>query len=65
MINITQQDEYGVTYCTNTFLTIEDAKDTLWQLECALDDSPTPARSYMLQDAIAQLREQIDSYEES
>jgi len=59
MITLTQRDEYGVTYCTDTFLTIEDAKDALWNLECALDDATSASRSYHLQDAIAELRAQI------
>jgi hypothetical protein len=59
MITLTQRDEYGVTYCTDTFLTIEDAKDALWNLECALDDATSASRAYYLQDAIAELREQI------
>ena len=60
MISLTQRDEYGVTYCTDTFLTIEDAKDALWNLECALDDATSVSRSYHLQDAIAELRAQIE-----
>lgn len=59
MITLTHQDEYGVTYCIDTFLTIEDAKEALWNLECALDDSTSASRSYHLQDAIADLRAQI------
>lgn len=65
MINLTQHDEYGVHYCTDTFLTIEDAKDALWSLECALDESPSAAQSYRLQDLIYQLKEQITEQEES
>ena len=63
MISLTQRDEYGVTYCTDTFLTIEDAKDALWNLECALDDATSASRSYHLQDAIAELRAQIEGAE--
>lgn len=64
MITLTQCDEYGVTYCTDTFLTIEDAKDALYNLECALDVATTASQSYHLQDMIADLRAQID-FEES
>jgi hypothetical protein len=63
MIELTQCDEYGVHYATDTFLTIEDAKDALWQLECALDDATTAARSYTLQGLIADLRQQITEAE--
>jgi hypothetical protein len=59
MISLTQVDEYGVAYCTDTFLTIEDAKDALWNLECALDDATSASRSYHLQDVIADLKAQI------
>ena len=65
MITITQRDEYGVTYSVDTFLTIEDAKDALWNLECALDDSTSASRSYHLQDAIAELRAQIAEQEQT
>ena len=60
MINLAQVDEYGVTYCTDTFLTIKDAKDALYNLECALEDSTSASRSYFLQDLISQLRDQIE-----
>ena len=63
MIDLAQVDEYGVTYCTDTFLTIEDAKDALYNLECALDDSTSASRSYYLQDLISQLRDQIEQQE--
>ncbi len=63
MIELQQVDEYGVTFCTDTFLTIEDAKDALYNLECALDDSMSASRSYYLQDLISQLREQIQEHE--
>lgn len=63
MITLTQCDEYGITYCTDTFLTIEDAKDALYNLECALDAATTASQSYRLQDMIAELREQITNEE--
>jgi hypothetical protein len=63
MIELQQTDEYGVTYCTDTFLTIADAKDALWNLECALDDSTSSAQSYRLQALIADLRQQIEEEE--
>jgi len=63
MIELTTIDEYGVHYATDTFLTIDDAKDALWALECALDDATTASRSYTLQGLIADLREQISAAE--
>lgn len=63
MIELIATDEYGVHYATDTFLSIEDAKDALWQLECALDDATTASRSYTLQGLIADLREQINEAE--
>lgn len=65
MISITQRDEYGVTYCVDTFLTLEDAKDALWNLECELEDTTSASRSYHLQDAIAELRAQIAVQEQT
>lgn len=59
MIELTMVDEYGMHYATDTFLTIDDAKDALWRLECALEDAATESRSYNLQVLIADLREQI------
>ena len=65
MIDLIQYDEYNVPYAVDTFLTVNDAKDALWQMECALDDSTSAARSYRLQDAIAQLRELINEQEQT
>jgi hypothetical protein len=63
MISLISVDEYGVTYAVDTFLTIEDAKDALWQLECYMEDAQTPSRCYQLQDAISDLRQQIAEHE--
>ena len=65
MIDLIQYDEYNVPYSVDTFLTVDDAKDALWQMECALDDSSSAAQSYRLQDAIAQLRELINEQEQT
>lgn len=65
MIDLIQYDEYNVPYSVDTFLTVEDAKDALWQMECALDDSSSAAQSYRLQDAIAQLKELIAEQEQT
>jgi hypothetical protein len=59
MIYLTQCDENGVPYAIDTFLTVDDAKDALWNLECRLDDATSASESYRLQGLIAELREQI------
>jgi hypothetical protein len=63
MIKVQQIDEYGVPYTVDTFLTIEDAKHTLNQLECSLEDCVTATRAYRLIDAIDQLRQAINDHE--
>jgi hypothetical protein len=63
MISLTSVDEYGVTYAVDTFLSVQDAKDALWQLESYLDEAQTSARYYQLQDAISDLRTQISEHE--
>ncbi len=65
MISLVSVDEYGVTYAVDTFLSVQDAKDALWQLECYLDDAQTSARYYQLQDAISDLRTQIAEHEDN
>ena len=55
MIELTQTDEYGAHYCTETFLTVADARDALNQMECALEDAISATQSYRLQDLINQL----------
>ena len=63
MITIQQLDEYGTPYAVDSFLTIEDAKQTLSQLESSLEDCTTSVRAYRLMDAIDQLRQAIADYE--
>jgi len=63
MITVNQIDEYGVPYAIDTFLTIEDAKHTLSQLECSLEDCVTSVRAYRLIDAIDQLKQAIAEHE--
>jgi hypothetical protein len=63
MIKVHQVDEYGVPYTVDTFLTIEDAKHTLNQLECSLEDCVTSVRAYRLIDAIDQLKQAIAEHE--
>jgi hypothetical protein len=63
MIELTQTDEYGAHYCTETFLTVDDARDALNQMECALEDAISATQSYRLQDLINQLKEQIEQHE--
>lgn len=62
MIELIQTDEYGVHYSTETFLTVEDARDALNQMECALDDA-TVSQAHRLQDLINQLKESIAEHE--
>ena len=64
MISLTSVDEYGVTYAVDTFLSVQDAKDALWQLESYLEEAQTSARYYQLQDAISDLRTQISEHED-
>ena len=63
MITIQQLDEFGVPYSVDSFLTIDDAKQTLNQLESSLEDCVTSARAYRLMDAIDQLRQAIADHE--
>ena len=63
MIQLQHTDEYGVTYAVDTYLTIADAQDALYQMECSLEDCVTSAQSYRLQGAINQLREAINDHE--
>ena len=62
MINLIQTDEHGVHYSTETFLTVQDARDALYQMECALDDA-TPAQAYKLTELIEQLKQAIEEEE--
>ena len=62
MIELIQTDEYGVHFSTETFLTVEDARDALNQMESALDDA-TVSQAYRLQDLINQLKESIAIHE--
>jgi len=59
MIELIVEDEYGQHYATETFLTIDDAKNYLYLLDCALDDAQSPAQSDRLRAMIAQLEESI------
>lgn len=62
MIELIQTDEYGVHYSTETFLTVEDARDALSQMESALDNA-TVSQAYRLQELINQLKESIAEHE--
>ena len=64
MITIQQLDEFGVPYSVDSFPTIEDAKQTLNQLECSIEDCVTSVRAYRLIDAIDQLRQAIADHED-
>ena len=64
MITIQQLDEFGVPYSVYSFLTIDDAKQTLNQLESSLEDCTTSVLAYRLMDAIDQLRQAIADHED-
>jgi len=63
MITVIVDDEYGVPFAVDTYLTVEDAKDALSQLEDALEDCITSARANNLMCAIDQLKEAIAEHE--
>lgn len=63
MIQLIVDDEFGVPFAIDTFLTIEDAKDALNQLECSLEDCVTSARANYLMCAIDQLKQSIAEHE--
>ena len=63
MIQLIVDDEYGVPFAIDTFLTLEDAKDALNQLECSLEDCVTSARANYLMYAIDQLKQSIAEHE--
>jgi hypothetical protein len=59
MIELIVEDEYGQHFATETFLTVQDAKDYLNTLDCALDDADTSTEVYRLRGLISQLEESI------
>lgn len=63
MIQLKHTDEYGVTYAVDTYLTVADAQDALYQMECSLEDCMSSAQAYRLQSAISQLKDAISEYE--
>jgi len=63
MIQLIVDDEYGVPFAIDTFLTIDDAKDALNQLECSLEDCVTSTRASYLMAAIDQLKQSIALHE--
>ena len=65
MITLVVDDEYGVPFAVDTYLTVDDARHALNQLECSLEDCMTSARAYRLMQAIDQLREAIAEHEEA
>jgi hypothetical protein len=64
MIQIVVDDEYGAPFAIDTFLTIEDARHALNELECSLEDCMTPARAHRLIQAIDQLKTSIADHED-
>ena len=65
MITLVVDDEYGVPFAVDTYLTVDDARYALNQLECSLEDCMTSARAYHLMQAIDQLKEAIAEHEEA
>lgn len=63
MIQVVVDDEYGVPFAIDTFLTIEDARHALNELECSLEDCMTSARAHHLMQAIDQLKQSIADHE--
>jgi|DEB0MinimDraft_3_1074331.scaffolds.fasta_scaffold399197_1 hypothetical protein len=63
MIELIIDDEYGVPFAIDTFLTVDDARDALNQMECSLEDCVTAARAYRLTQAIDQLKQSIADHE--
>lgn len=59
MIELIVEDEYGQHFATETFLTVQDAKDYLSVLDSALDDAHTSTEVYRLRGMISQLEESI------
>lgn len=64
MIELYTTDEYGAPYAIDTFLSVDDARDALNQLECSLEDCMTPARAHRLMQAIDQLKQSIADHED-
>jgi len=63
MIQLIVDDEFGVPFAIDTFLTLDDAKDALNQLECSLEGCVTSARANYLMCTIDQLKQSIAEYE--
>ena len=63
MIELIIDDEYGVPFAIDTFLTVDDARDALNQMECSLEDCVTAERAYRLTQAIDQLKQSIADHE--
>ena len=59
MIELIVEDEYGQHFATETFLTVQDAKDYLSVLDSALDNADTSTEVYRLRGLISQLEESI------
>lgn len=63
MIELYTTDEYGAPYAIDTFLTVDDAREALNQLELALEDCITQTRAHRLMTAIDQLKASIADHE--
>lgn len=64
MITLVVDDEHGVPFAVDTFLTVEDARHALTQMEDSLEDCRSSVRAHNLMCAIDQLKEAIAEHEE-
>lgn len=64
MIEVTEHDEYGCNRAVAVYESIEDARDGLNQLECALEDATNFAVISRISGLIDQLEELIREHEE-
>lgn len=55
---VVDTDEYGFSYAAETFYDEEEARWAIERLEDSLDDA-TVSQSYIIHDAIDQLKEQL------
>ncbi len=65
MIELLAMDEYGQTFCAQTFTTVAAAEDALYRLESALEDCTCSARSFHIRELIAQLEDQLLQFMEA
>jgi hypothetical protein len=64
MIELIDRDEYGCGRLVASYETLDDARDALNELECALEDATSSARISKLNGLIEQLEQLIREHEE-